>query len=51
MSLKAQSKLEELSAAVRIVAELRENGNLEKVLGMLAAANGISVQGSRANGV
>jgi len=46
MSLKAQSKLEELSAAVKVVAELRENGDLEKVLGMLGVANEMGVQGS-----
>ena len=51
MSLKAQSKLEDLSAAVKVVAELREKGNLEKVLGMLGAANEMGVQGSGLNGV
>ena len=50
MSLKARTELEELSAAVKVVAELRERGDLQKVLGMLAAADGVRAKGSSLQG-
>jgi len=44
MSLEAKSELENLSAAVKAVARLREQGDLEKLLEMLAKANGLQTE-------
>jgi len=51
LSLKAQTKLENLSDAVKIIAELREKGTLEKVLGMIDAGNVMGVLGSSPGGL
>lgn len=51
LSLKAQTEIEDLSEAVKVVAELREKGSLEKVLGMIGAGNGTGEFGSSFKGL